>query len=243
MTLEIKNISKIFDKIVIINDLSFNLPRGKITGLIGPNGSGKTTLLNIISGVTAPTKGVITTNGNGREAPSPFTHNIKISRTFQETRIFEQMTILDNVRLAFTPRPILAALFNQKNISYDKKIKKILLQFNLWNKRNSFATELSYGQRKLLEIARVVAMDTEIILLDEPFAGLSQKISFNLERILKKWRKQGKTVLLVEHDINKIRRLCDDIKVLVLGDLLAEGAPEIILKDNKVIDAYLGNIT
>ncbi len=240
--LEIKNLTKRFDGVCAIDNLSLSIERGLITSIIGPNGSGKTTLVNILSGIVKMDKGkIITKDKNVLSTITP--HNVPsygICRTFQNSRLFEQMTILDNILVVLTERKIFKAIFERNKVIHIENAKKILQKINLWEKRNEMAINLSYGQRKLLEIGRALAMDSEIILLDEPFAGLFPEMVKIVSAIIKEMKKNGKTIILIEHNMELIRALSDYIFVMDEGRLLAEGEPAKVLENKKVIDAYLG---
>jgi len=254
--LEIKNLSKRFNGVRAVDDLSLEIEEGKITGIIGPNGSGKTTLVNVLSGMIPQNKGFFIINGEKVVKVKP--HNIAfygITRTFQDVRLFNQMTVLDNMLVVLTDRNVFGALFSAFSGSasggekhsqlYLNKAKEILEKVGLWEKKSELAVNLSYGQRKLLEIARALAnsmvdADPDIFLLDEPFAGLFPHMIKIVESIVKELKEQGKTIILIEHNMNLIRELCDYVFVMDEGRLLAEGEPDKVLEERKVIEAYLG---
>ncbi len=244
--LEIKNLSKHFDGVRAVDDLSLEIEEGKITGIIGPNGSGKTTLVNVLSGMIPQNKGFFIINGEKVVKVKP--HNIAfygITRTFQDVRLFNQMTVLDNMLVVLTKRFPVSALFEKHNKLYLNKAKEILEKVGLWEKKNELAINLSYGQRKLLEIGRMLATsmvsgEPDIFLLDEPFAGLFPHMARIVESIIKELKEQGKTIILIEHNMGLIRELCDYVFVMDEGKLLAEGDPEKVLEKKEVIEAYLG---
>lgn len=245
-----KELKKHFDGVAAIDNLSVAFKQGKITGVVGPNGSGKTTLVNVLSGMFPLSSGILVV-GEGKEIKKLNAYDAAyhgITRTFQEVRLFEQMTVLDNILVVLTERSIWGSLFERHNESHMAKAEAVLTRVGLWEKRNQLAHNLSYGQRKLLEIARVLAMkhsdhvgqDANIFLFDEPFAGLSPEMVKTITSIIKELKEEGKTIILIEHNMNLIRELCDYLIVMDSGKLLAEGNPEKVLAKHEVIEAYLG---
>ncbi len=239
---ETKNLVKHFNGIHAVDRLSIGIGKGSITGIIGPNGSGKTTLINLLSGVIDIDGGEIIIN-EAQKFSRILPHEILtfgITRTFQNIRLFEQMTVLDNILVVVTKRNVFGSLF-EKHTEYHQTIaEEVLQKVGLWEKRNQLAVNLSYGQRKLLEIARTLAVKAEIYLFDEPFAGLFPEMRKIVSGIIQELTQENKTVVLIEHDIGLIRELCDYIFVMDEGKLLAEGKPEDILEKREVIEAYLG---
>lgn len=240
--LQTHNLSKHFGGVYAVNNLSLDFEMSKITGIVGPNGSGKSTLINLLSGLYKKDSGYLVVEGVKLDKLyEPYELlDYKISRTFQEVRLFEQMTVLDNLLVTLTERDVFGALFSTHTHLHLKQCEEILKQINLWEKRNELSVNLSYGQRKLLEIARVLAMDAKIIFLDEPFAGMFKEIIKEVVKIIKQMRQQGKTVVLIEHNMELIRELCDYLYVMDEGKLLAEGEPEKVLAERKAVEAYLG---
>jgi len=240
--LETKTLTKRFDGVHAVGGLSIGIEKGKVTGIIGPNGSGKTTLINLLSGMLSIDGGSVVVNG-GVKLSNIKPYEIKaygITRTFQNVRLFEQMTVLDNVLVVLTERNISSSLFEKHGEYHVKQAKNVLERVGLWFKKDELAVNLSYGQRKLLEIARVLAMKPDIVLFDEPFAGLFPEMVKLVSAIIGELRDHGKTIILIEHDMNLIRDLSDHVFVMDGGTLLAEGKPEKVLGDKKVIEAYLG---
>lgn len=237
-----KNLVKRFNGVHAIDRLSIEVKKGQITGIIGPNGSGKTTLINLLSGVLEMDSGEIIVDG-AKKVTRILPHQVSfygITRTFQNVRLFEQMTVLDNILVVVTERNVFSSLF-EKHTEYHHKIaEEVLQKVGLWEKKNQLAVNLSYGQRKLLEIARTLAMKAEVYLFDEPFAGLFPEMRKIVSSIIQELRQENKTVVLIEHDIGLIRELCDYIFVMDEGKLLAEGKPESVFEKRKVIEAYLG---
>lgn len=239
--LEIKNLKKSFGGVHAINGLDLAFVRGKITSVIGPNGSGKTTLVNVLSGVHVMDGGTIAVASATLRTINPEDlPRLGITRTFQDVRLFEQMTVLDNILVTLTERHPWKALLERTTAAHHIKAEAVLKKVGLWEKRTQLAYNLSYGQRKLLEIGRVLAMDAEIILLDEPFAGLFKEMIRIIVGIIQELKAVGKTVLLIEHNMDLIRELSDHVIVMDAGTLLAEGKPEEVLAQRNVIEAYLG---
>lgn len=246
--LSTKNLEKHFDGVHAVDHLSLSFEPGKITGIIGPNGSGKSTLINTITGIHKMDGGNIVVGErtalskmNSYDMPT-----YEITRTFQDVRLFEQMTVLDNILVVLTERNVAGALFEKHKSFHLEKAEEVLNRVGLWEKRNELASGLSYGQRKLLEIARILAMihsptgGAEIFFFDEPFAGLFPEMIKIVTSVIKELRDKGKTVILVEHNMDLIRELSDHIFVLDAGKLLAEGKPSEVLTRKDVIEAYLG---
>ncbi len=248
--LEIQKVEKSFGGLKAIDGCSLEVKEGSITGLIGPNGAGKTTLFNIITGHYKPDRGKIVLQGQAIEGLPP--HKIfekKMYRTFQITREFAKMTVLEN--LMIMPelqagekiwntwlRP--ASVRNQEKEIMDKALE-VLEFIELIDLKNEYAGSLSGGQKKLLEIARSMMADPKIVLLDEPGAGvnptLMKKLIANIETLREE---KGITFLLIEHDMDLIMNLCDPVIVMSEGKKLAEGTPEDIKNDERVLEAYLG---
>lgn len=241
-TLETKNISKHFDGIKAVNGLSLSFQPGTITGLIGPNGSGKSTLINLLTGFTPYDSGVIVVGETTKLSKlRPYDiADLDITRTFQDVRLFEQMTVLDNVLVVLTERNVWGALFEKHKAYHIEKAKEVLERVGQWEKRDELAANLSYGQRKLLEIARAMAMDAKVYFFDEPFAGLFPEMVKVVVSVIKELRDKGNTVILVEHNMELIRELSDYCIVMDAGKLLAEGKPEEVLARKDVVEAYLG---
>lgn len=246
--LETKRIAKQFDGVHAVDGLSIGFEKGKITGLIGPNGSGKSTLINLLTGVLPISSGSVVISSN-TEVSKILPYEVSdygITRTFQEVRLFEQMLVLDNILVVLTKRNVLGSLFEKHKQFHLERAEEVLKKVGLWEKRNDLAKNLSYGQRKLLEIGRVLAMsngfgdDSDIFFLDEPFAGLFPEMRKIVISVIQDLKQKGKTVILVEHNIDIIRELCDQLIVLDSGQLLAEGTPSDVLSKREVMDAYLG---
>lgn len=239
--LKTKNLAKRFDGVHAVEHLSIELGKGKVTGIIGPNGSGKTTLIHLLSGMLEIDGGGIVIQESHitrmQRHQAPF---YGVTRTFQDVRVFEQMTVLDNILVVLTERDVFSSLFEKHGAEHLKKAEDVLRIVELWKKKTQLAFHLSYGERKLLEIARALAMNAEIFLLDEPFAGLFPKMVTIVCDVIRNLKQEGKTILLTEQNIELIRKLSDYIFVMDEGKLLAEGIPGEVLEKREVIEAYLG---
>jgi len=234
--LEVIQVSKNFDGIQALLNVSIQLQEGRIVGFIGPNGSGKTTLLNCISGVLRPTSGLILLDGRSIVGWGP--HDVAsagILRTFQNIRLFTHLTCLDNVEVA-----AVAAGRIMQGPSRELA-RGLLAEFGLIQLEMRYAGTLSYGDQRRLEIARALAAQPRFLLLDEPAAGMNEAESHELGGAIERVRTQrGSGILLVEHDLELIMRLSDYVYVLNEGKLIAEGPPEAVRSDPSVIAAYIG---
>jgi ABC-type branched-subunit amino acid transport system ATPase component len=230
--LDIRAVSKHFGGITAVNDCSLTLAPGKIYALIGPNGSGKTTLFNCITGLEPRDRGEIRFKGERIDGLKP--HQVArrgIGRTFQIIRVFPQLTALENL-LVVTRTPFESAY---------RRALEMLRFVTLEGLKDEYAGNLSYGQQKLLEFARVLMTDPELILLDEPAAGVNRTLLKDLLETIRNLRTQGKTVLIVEHDMKVVMELSEHIFVLNYGEKLLEGPPSVIQNDARVIEAYFGH--
>ena len=239
--LETSEISKHFGAVKAVDELSISIPRKGMTSIVGPNGSGKSTLINLLSGTLPLDGGLVIVNGVGLQVVKAHeTPAYGITRTFQEVRLFDQITVRDNILVVLTNRRVFPALMERSKQSHRDKARSILESVGMWEKRDSLAMELSYGQRKLLEIGRALALDVNIYLFDEPFAGLFPQMLEIIKDIMKRVRDEGRTVIFVSHNMDIVRELSDHLIVLDSGRLLAEGDVEDVLTREEVIEAYLG---
>lgn len=247
--LQIQSLCKDFDGIKAVDDLSFKIESNSITALVGPNGSGKTTVFNIISGFLKADKGRVRLDDRDITSLSPYKITRQgIGRTFQNIRLFPQISALDNVMLGLryeTGERFSAALFQTRRMKREEadNVKKAegLLEFvGLSEKRDSPAENLSHGQRKLLELARILALEPKIFLLDEPIAGLFPECRRTMLGLIKTLKEKGKTILFIEHDLNSVMDVAEKVIVLDHGKKIAEGTPEEIKQNKEVLKAYFG---
>ncbi|KKW44140.1 MAG: Monosaccharide-transporting ATPase [Parcubacteria group bacterium GW2011_GWA2_56_7] len=241
MKISVQQLSKHFDGVHAVDGVSLTFESGTITGIVGPNGSGKTTLTHLLSGVLPVDGGAVVFDGVELTRVRP--HEISfygVTRTFQSVRLFEQMSVRDNLLVVLTERGVFASLFERHGERHLKRAQELLLRVGLSGKRDELAVNLSYGQRKLLEIARVLAMDPKAVLFDEPFAGLFPEMVKIVVSVIKELRDRGVTILLIEHNMELIRELSDHLVVMDAGRVLAQGEPDGVLARGDVIEAYLG---
>ncbi len=231
-----QNLTKRFEGITAVNDVTFSLEAKEVRGLIGPNGSGKTTFLNLINGVYPPDGGFIYFKEERINNLRPYEITVKgIGRTFQITRIFRRMTVLENM--------LVPALTTHSFSNDEERFKKSfdLLKFvGLDHLTYEKGGNLSGGQQKLLEFARVLMMNPDIVLLDEPFSGVNPAIKEELMKTVKEMNSRDITFILVTHDIPSVLELCGRITVFDAGKMIAEGTSDEIISDERVIEAYLG---
>jgi branched-chain amino acid transport system ATP-binding protein len=247
--LTINNITKNFGGVQALNGCSLSVEKGTITGLIGPNGAGKTTLFNIISGVFQPDRGDITFQGKRIEGLPPYRiSRLGLLRTFQISRGFKRMTVLENL-MVYPQGQVgenLSSIWlrwgnvKDQEKAFREKALRILEFVNLIDLRDAYAQELSGGQKKLLELARVLMADPKIVLLDEPGAGVNPALMKELVARILQLKEQGMTFLLIEHDMDLVLSLCHPVIVMTEGKKLTEGAFEEIRQDARVLEAYLG---
>ncbi len=249
MILEINQLTKSFEGLVAVNRVSFGIKTKTIKALIGPNGAGKTTIFNIVTGLITPTSGTIVFEGRKIDAYPPHIRaKLGLSRTFQIVRPFAEMNVLENVMVGChlqTETGLLAAAFRLPICRLDeRKAQEKAMQevefVGLNARTNQLAGSLSMGEQRLMEIARALASNPKLILLDEPAAGLNERETDQLAEHLVKIRNRGITILLVEHDMRIVMKVSDEIAVISFGTMVAEGTPSEIRNNSEVIAAYLG---
>ncbi|WP_277585332.1 ABC transporter ATP-binding protein [Psychrobacillus antarcticus] len=248
--LEVKNAGIQFGGLKAVQNLNLKLNQGELVGLIGPNGAGKTTSFNLLTGVYVPTEGDILFNGERINGLAPFKVTRKgISRTFQNIRLFNELSVLDNVKVAYhslaTHTMLSSILRLPSHYKGEKEMEEKSLEFleifKLEKYKDELAKNLPYGQQRRLEIARALAAGPQLLLLDEPAAGMNPQETHDLMNLIGFVREKfDLTILLIEHDMNLVMGVCERIYVLDHGQLLAEGSPEEIRNHPKVIEAYLG---
>ena len=249
--LQVENLSKRFGGLTAVDGASFEVEQGSLTGLIGPNGAGKSTTFNCVTGVLEPTAGTVRFNGEDITGLAP--HQIAdrgLARTFQIARELGEMTVLENLMLAPTHQrgeslwrsvlPFTRGSVVKQEAEVLEDVWETLDFFDIDHLADEYAGNLSGGQRKLLELARVLLTDPDVLLLDEPFAGVNPSLEERLLEHLHELREQGYTFLIVEHDMDLIMDNCERVIVMHQGSVLTEGTPEDVKADERVLEAYLG---
>jgi len=247
--LELNAVSRHFGGLRALSEVNMTVPAGGVTGLIGPNGAGKTTLINNISGLDHPTHGTITFEGKPIHRAHP--HEITrmgVARTYQNIRLFGEMTVRENLLIgqhgrgqaSFVGALVFSPGFRQEERTFTERADALLARFKLTHAADYPAKNLPYGDQRRLEMARALATDPKLVLLDEPTAGMNPRETESLGQQIIRLREEGLTVLVIEHDMNLIGQVCDTVYVLNFGQIIAYGETEAVKRDPVVIEAYLG---
>ncbi len=243
------HVSRQFGGLKAVDIAHMEIQRGAITALIGPNGAGKTTLFNLLTGFDKPDTGEWTFNNKSVAGKAPYRlARMGMVRTFQLTKALSRMTVMDNMLLGASGQSgervfnaLLPFTWKAQERANTARAMELLARFTLGDKIDDFAGSLSGGQRKLLEMARALMVGPQIVMLDEPMAGVNPALTQSLLGHIKNIREEGTTVLFVEHDMDMVHDISDWVIVMAQGQIIAEGPPEVVMKDPQVIEAYLGS--
>src|SRR4051794_28040775 len=247
--LRVADLTRRFGGVVAVDGVSFDVGAGEIVGLIGPNGAGKTTVINLLSGLLRPTAGTITFDSARLDQLPPYRiARAGVARTYQNIRLFRGLSALDNVivgthtrtNASFAARLVFAPAVRREEEQARETARQLLARVNLAGRAESRATSLPYGEQRRLEIARALAAQPRLLLLDEPAAGMNPAEMDQLIALIRSLRDEGQTILLIEHNMQVVMGVCDRIVVLNFGRKIAEGTPQEISQNKEVIAAYLG---
>lgn len=252
--LQTKRLTRNFGGLAAVSDVNMKIEENELVGLIGPNGAGKTTLFNLLTGVYEPSKGTIEFNVDGKMVSiggmkAHKVSSLGLARTFQNIRLFKNMTVYENVMLAmhkdcgynvFEAVLRLPSYYKRENEMYEKAIELLRL-VGLEDKKDELAKNLPYGEQRCLEIARALATNPKLLFLDEPAAGMNPQETHDLTELISRIKKEyNVTIILIEHDMSLVMKICERIYVLDYGRMIANGTPEEIKHNQRVIEAYLG---
>lgn len=247
--LEVKGVVQRFGALTVLSGINMDFRQNEVVGIIGPNGAGKTTLFNVITGLYKPTEGSVWLDGENVSGLQPYQVARKgFARTFQNIRLFQNMTVLDNVIAGMYTQGKSTVLDSLLHLSrkraedarFEARAKELLTLMGLWEFRYARAGALPYGAQRRLEIARAMATEPKLLLLDEPAAGMNEQETLELGQIVQQLKQMGYTILLIEHDMKFVMTTCEYIYVLNHGEQIAEGTPEEVTANPLVIEAYLG---
>ena len=248
--LKATKLSKVFGGLKAVSNFEVIIEKGELIGLIGPNGAGKTTAFNLLTGVYEPTTGEIELDGKSLVGLKPYQiTQLGLARTFQNIRLFSELSVLDNVKIAYhfhVKYGILESVlrmgrYHKEEAEIEQKAIELLKIFKLEDKKDEIAKNLPYGEQRRLEIARALAAQPKLLLLDEPAAGMNPQETQELMKMIQWIKKEfDLTILLIEHDMSLVMNVCERIYVLEYGSMIAQGVPEEIKNNPRVIEAYLG---